>query len=360
MKITRRRFLGLIGAAAASAVLGYLGFNYLLPKKRQLKVYNYSYYIDPKVIDKFEELYNVEVIYDEYEAAEEAYAKIQLGGGGYDLIVLTDSYVPQAIKQGLLQPIDHSLVPNIANIEPKFFDNPFDPSFKYAVPYMWGTTGIGINTKYIKEGEVEGYEQLFDTETFLPQHQGKVSMLEEFIEVIDAAKLYLGVSLDDWSEKIVEEVIDLLKAQKPYLYGYVGASVYVPSLVSGSLHAAQAWSGDVLTAQEEEESVQYVVPKEGTWTWFDFMVIPKKSKAVDLAHAWINFMLEPDIAAANTEYVYYPNPLKRSLVESYLSEEVLENPAIYPPKGIELFTPPLMTEEVLRIVERISTEVKSA
>ncbi len=110
-------------------------------------------------------------------------------------------------------------------------------------------------------------------------------MLEEFIEGINAAKPYLGIRLDDWSDETVEKVIELLRRQKPYLAGYVGASIYIKGLQDGSIHAAQAWNGDILTAQEEEESIKYVVPKEGTTTWINFMVIPSKAKEVELAHA---------------------------------------------------------------------------
>jgi spermidine/putrescine transport system substrate-binding protein len=111
------------------------------------------------------------------------------------------------------------------------------------VPYAWGTTGIGINTVFIREEEVDGYEQLFDTKDFLPRHKGKVSMLEEFLEVVNAAKLYLGIPLDDWSDQAVQEIIELLRSQKDFLAGYYGASIYIPALAKGDLHAAQAWSG---------------------------------------------------------------------------------------------------------------------
>lgn len=357
VKISRRRFLYLLGAIAVTSLAGYY---FLFPRKEEkvLKVYNYSYYIDPENIKKFEETYNVKVIYDEYEAAEEAFAKLQLGGGGYDVIILTDEYLPQAIKENLIRKIDKSLIPNLQYLDSRFFETPYDPGLNYSVPYMWGTTGIGYHSKFVSETELEGYEQLFDTNVFLPKHKGKVSMLEEFIEVVYAAKLYLGIPLTDWSDEAIEKIIQVLREQKPFLAGYLGASSYVPGLVNGSLHVAQAWNGDVLVAQEENEDVKYIIPKEGGLLWIDFMVIPRNAKEVELAHAWINFMLSPEVAGSNTNYTYYANPLKLELVQEYIEEDLLENPAVYPPKDAKIIETEVVNEEILKIVERISTAVK--
>lgn len=336
-----------------------MSYYFSLPRgRRTLRVYNYSTYIDPDLIKEFENKYNVTVVYDEYEAADEAFAKLQLGGGGYDVIVLTDQYIPQAVKKGLLAPLDKSKIPNLANVDPMFFENKFDPGLNYAVPYAWGTTGIGYNGNFVEEGEIEGYEQLFDTKVFLPKHRGKVSMLEEFLEVVNAAKLYLGIPLDDWSEDAVNEIIKLLREQREFLAGYYGASVYIPQLAKGDLHAAQAWSGDVLQAQSEEPAVGYVLPKEGAFVWIDFMTIPRNAREVDLAHAWINFILEREVAAKNVAYTYYPSPVKRNLLEGLVPADVLKNPAVYPPSTAKLVLTSPLTEEALSVLERISTAVK--
>jgi len=358
VKITRRQFIYLAGATAALAAVG--GYLWLLPRggKRTLKIYNYSAYINPDVIKDFEAKYDVKVIYDEYESADEAYAKLQLGGGGYDLVVLTDQYIPQAVRKGLIQPLSRENIPNLNNIDPMFIENKFDPGLNYSVPYAWGTTGIGINTVFIREEEVDGYEQLFDTKDFLLRHKGKVSMLEEFLEVVNAAKLYLGIPLDDWSDQAVQKIIELLRSQKDFLAGYYGASIYIPALAKGDLHAAQAWSGDVVQSQSENPKVKYVLPKEGAFIWIDFMTIPRNSQAPDLAHLWINYLLEPQVAAKNVGYVYYPSPIRKSLLEGLVGAEILENPAIYPPKAAKLIHTVPVTEDVLNVVEQISTAVK--
>ncbi|MEZ0345707.1 MAG: spermidine/putrescine ABC transporter substrate-binding protein [Infirmifilum sp.] len=358
MKINRRQFILGAGALVAAAALGYYYFTFGSKARKTLKVYNYSAYIDPEIIKEFEQKYNATVIYDEYESAEEAYAKIQYGGGGYDVVVLTDQFVPQAVKKGLVKPIDKSRLPNLGNIDPFFYSNKFDPGLNYAIPYAWGTTGIGYNGKYVQSGEITGYEQLFDTQDFLPSHKGKVSMLEEFLEVVNAAKLYLGIPLDDWSDESVNKIISLLRSQRDFLAGYYGASIYIPQLAKGDLHAAQAWSGDVIQAQSEEPAVGYVLPKEGAFVWIDFMTIPAGAREVDLAYAWINFILDKEIAARNVSYTYYPSPVKKDLLKGLVSDDILGNPAVYPPSTAKLmFTTPV-DENILNIVERISTSVK--
>ena len=359
MKITRRQFIVSAGVLAATGLLGYYSYEFLAPKpRRTLRVYNYSAYINPDLIKEFESRYNAKVIYDEYESAEEAYAKLQYGGGGYDVVVLTDQFIQQAVKRNLIRPLDKSRIPNLSNIDPLFYNNKFDPGLNYAIPYAWGTTGIGYNGKFVREGEIDGYEQLFDTEGFLPRHKGKVSMLEEFLEVVNAAKLYLGIPLDDWSEESVNRIIDLLRRQRDFLAGYYGASIYIPQLAKGDLHAAHAWSGDVIQAQSEESAVGYILPKEGAFIWIDFMTIPAGAREVDLAYEWINFILEKENAAKNVSFTYYPSPVKKSLLVGSVPEDVLDNPAVYPPSTSKLiFTSPV-DENVLSIVERISTSVK--
>jgi spermidine/putrescine transport system substrate-binding protein len=359
VKITRRQFILSAGIIAAAAALGYYYFErQSTGGQKTLRVYNYSTYIDPDLIKEFETKYNVKVIYDEYESAEEAYAKLQYGGGGYDVVVLTDQFLTQAVKKNLIRPLDKSKIPNLANIDPLFLNNKFDPGLNYGIPYAWGTTGIGFNGKFVNAGEIEGYEQLFDTQGFLQRHKGKVSMLEEFLEVVNAAKLYLNIPLDDWSDDAVNRIIDLLRKQKDYLAGYYGASIYIPQLAKGDLHAAQAWSGDVMQAQSEEKAVGYILPKEGAFIWIDFMTIPTGAREVDLAHEWINFILERESAVKNVSYTYYPSPIKKSLLEGLVPDEILSNPAVYPPKDAKLlFTNPV-DENILAIVERISTSVK--
>ena len=380
MKISRRKFLTIaIGTALVIGLSSYLTYTTLFrPRIPELKVYNYSYYIDPQILKDFEEEYKVKVIYDEFEAAEEAWSKLLIGGGGYDIIVLTDSYVPEAIKRKLILKIDHSKIPNIKNIDEVFYKNPFTPNLEYGIPYAWGTTGIGVNYYYLHKEvphiTVNSWSYLFD-ENKLKLYPKKVSMLEEFVEVVIATKLYLGIDLNDWSSETIKKIIEVLKRQKPYLAGYWGASQYVPGLVKGEIYIAHAWSGDVLWARDEfanelkklgkdpnlAKKLQYVIPREGATMWTDFMVIPKEAKNIELAYEFINFILEPRNAARITNYTWYPTALKYNLVKPYLEEEVKKEPAVYPPTELMKklqFTP--YSEKMIDIIGKIRFEVLGA
>jgi spermidine/putrescine-binding protein len=333
-----------------------LSYNILIKKERTLKIYNWSYYIDESVIKSFEEKYGVKVIYDTYEESGEAFAKLKIGGGGYDVIYISDSFLKQAIKEGYVQKIDHSKIPNFKNIDEELINNPYDNGLSYSIPYMWGSVGIGVNTKYVKE-EIKGWKQLFDEE-FLKKYNGKISMLEDFIDTINAVKFYLKIPLNDWSKESVEKIKELLKKQREYLAGYWGASQYIPGLVKGEVYIAQAWSGDILIAKDEEEAIKYILPEEGTVRFIDFMVIPKGSENVDLAYKWINFLLEPEIAEKNTRAVHYTNSLKRELMPN----DLLQESALYPSEELmkKLQFEPILTEEEIKIVEEITIEVKGA
>ncbi len=326
----------------------------LLKRERTIKIYNWSYYIDEDVIKSFEEKYGVKVVYDTYEESGEAFAKLKIGGGGYDVIYISDSFLQQTIKEGYVQKLDHSKIPNFKNIDEDLINNPYDNGLIYSIPYMWGSVGIGVNTKYVKD-EIKGWSQLFD-EDFLRKYNGKISMLEDFVDTINAAKFHLKIPVDDWSSNSIEKIKELLKKQKEYLIGYWGASQYIPSLVKGEVYISQAWSGDILIAKEEEEAIEYILPEEGSVRFIDFMVIPKGSENIDLAYEWINYMLEPNVAEKNTRAVYYTNSLKREL----MPDDLLQESALYPSEELvkKLQFEPILTENELKIIEEITIEVK--
>ena len=343
--------------------------------KGTLRVYNYSYYIDPTIIDGFSSEYGIEVVYDEYEAAEEAYAKLQLGGGGYDLVVLTDSYLPEAIRRGLIQRIDHGRLSNFSNLDQAFLDNLDDPGLSYSVPYAWGTTGIGVNYHYLRgaglDVDVDSWAYLFD-EGKLRLYRKKASMLEEAVELAIAAKIYMGLDVNDWSNATMDRVIDLLRRQKPYLAGYFGASRYVPGLVKGEVWVAQAWSGDVLWARDEfaselekrgedvsiAEQLVYAIPREGMERWTDYMVIPRDARNVEAAYLFMDYLLRPEVAARNVNYTWYPSPVRRDLIWRMLEEDVRREPAVYPTPEVEkkLFFV-RHGPEAVRAAERVRLEV---
>ena len=191
----------------------------------------------------------------------------------------------------------------------------------------------------------------------------------EFLDVVQAAMIKLGYNPAErrnWNGDVMDEVIRLLKDIKPYLVGFYGAGQYMPELVAGRLYLAQAWSGDILVVKEENPNVEYVLPEDGGLYWMDFIVIPRDAKSIDEAHEFINFLLRPDIMARNAKAVLYSSPLKRDILMQYAEQtndeellELLENPLLYPPEDVKLVPNPVLDEDVLRMIERVRTEVQA-
>jgi spermidine/putrescine transport system substrate-binding protein len=387
--VTRRQLLAAIGAAAvltavggglllfrregATATTTTAGSTAATPpqtttKGGTLAVYNYSYYIDKDLLPEFEKEYGIKVIYQEYESGEEAYAALLRGGGGYDLIVVPDTYLKDVIRKGYVQRIDHGKLSNIGNLDPVFFNNPNDAGLHYSIPYAFGTTGFAVNY-YAMKAEVgkrlDSWGDLFDF-GILEKMRGKVAMLEEFIEPVMAAKYAMSIDPDDWSDVAVNKIIDLLKRQKEYIRGYLGISQIVPALAAGELWTSQIWSGDAATARDEfiknageanADKFEYVLPKPMTHRWVDFMVIPRDAKNVEAAYLFIDFLLRPENSARIVKASYYPTPLKMQLLEKYLSPDILHDPTVFPPPEAKLIYLNY-TEEMIKAVEKISYAVK--
>ncbi len=347
-------------------VAGVAGFVYMNSgEKKTLRVLNYSEYIDPEVLKLFEQETGIKVIYDEYEAAEEAWPKLKAGGAGYDLIIIAHSYVKLAAENGLIQKIDKTKIPNLAKLDPRIAGHPADPNQDYAIPYMWGTTGIAYVATCVDEPPKTWGE--FLDPGYLSAYQGKVSLLSEFSEVVEASMVALGIDPTDkanWNETTRKLVEDLLLSIKPYLAGFYGASQYMPALANEEVCLAQAWNGDVLVVTEENENVAYVNPEDGTLFWVDFMVIPRDAENVDAAYEFINFLLREDIAARNVKYVWYAASIDRGLLEEYAVEnndqellDILNDPTVYPPPETNLIPTPVLDEDMVKFIEAIRLHV---
>ena len=336
-------------------------------QERVLRVLNYSEYIDGEVLTLFEEETGIKVIYDEYESTEEAWAKLKVGGAGYDVVIMAYTHIKLAIDQGLVRKLNKTRIPNLMNLDPEISVNPADPTQEYTVPYMWGTTGIAYLETTV-DNPPTSWSTFLD-KVFLEKYKGKASLLVEFLDVVQAAMIKLGydpAEQSNWNDNVMDEVIKLLKDIKPYLVGFYGAGQYMPELVAGRLYLAQAWSGDVLVVKEDNPSVEYVLPEDGALSWMDFIVIPKDARSVDEAHEFINFLLRPDIAARNIKAVLYSSPLKKDVLRQYAEQtnddellELLEDPLLYPPENVNLVPNPVLDEDVLRMIERVRTEVQA-
>jgi len=295
-----------------------------------VKVYNWSEYIAEGLLQTFKDEYGVDVVYDTFESMDEARSKVFVGNSGYDVVVLSDYVIPDGIEGGFLEELDYDNIPNFKHVDDKFKDPPYDPGNKYSLPYMWGTTGLGVNTKEVAE-KVTGWKNVFD-ENFLKEYSKKVTMISEARELIGAALKYLGHSLNSVDDNELEEAKQALLAQKPYLAKYADATDYIPGLAGGQFFVSHAYNGDVYVAKDDNPDLEYVIPNEGATLWTDNMTIAKGAPNKAAGEAFVNYILSPEVDALITNFRYYANPNKDA--NELVLPVIKEDPAIYPPPEV--------------------------
>jgi spermidine/putrescine-binding protein len=323
----------------------------------ELRVYNWTDYIDPEIIDQFEAECGVDVIYDTFSSNEDLLAKLQAGASGYDVIVPSDYMVTIMRQLDMLKELDKANIPNLANLDPIFTDPPYDPGLVYSVPYQWGTTGIGYNLE--ATGEVPAsWDWIFNPEQ-ASAFDGKISILNDQREVIGAALKYAGYSMNSVDEAELEAAKEVILAIKPYIATFDSDS-YSDLLVAGDVVIGHGWSGgyfqDIYAS--ENENLGYVIPTEGGVIWTDNMAIPKTAPNPYTAEVFINYILDPEIGAQLTNFNYYGSP--NSAAFPMILDEIKEDPGIYPPEEtmakLEFLSD--LGEGTL-LWDRIWTEIKS-
>jgi len=279
---------------------------------QELRVYNWTDYIDPALLDAFEQAYGVRVIVDNYDANEDMIAKVRAGGSGYDIVVPSDYAVETMWRDGLLQEINRAWLPNLGNLDPALLDKYFDPGNRYSVPYMYGITGIAYQRSAFPDG-ITSWAVLFDPAQ-LERVRGQVSMLDDERETPGSALRFLGHSLNATDAAAIAEATALLQAQRDYLAAYNSSDVN-RKLASGEYLLAHAWSGQALQARnglgdefEGNPDIAFVIPNEGGAIWMDNMAILKDSPNAYTAHVFIDFLMRPELAAQNAGYIGYLTP----------------------------------------------------
>lgn len=329
MKITRRQFLKTTSFIGASTIIGLKGINSFAKDENKLSnrlnVYNWPYYVAEGTIPKFEKEFGVKVIYDNYSSNEELLAKLQAGASGYDLIFPSDYMVGIMKEEGLIEELDMANIPNFKHIDKKFRDLPFDPKNKYSIPYLWGTTGIGVNTEKVAN-TVDSWKYLWDE-----KYKGRISMLDDMRGIANPALKLLGYSINTTDPKKIEEAKQMLIRQKPLVKMYT-SDTYVEFLKSGDIWLAQSYSGDVFQVMKENKSMNYIIPKEGSDIWVDNMCIPKGAKSKYTAEVFINYLLRPEVSAEISNFTWYANPNKAS--HEYIKPNIMNNPSIYPSEEV--------------------------
>ena len=295
----------------------------------KLFVYNWEDYVHPNTIPQFEKEFGVKVTYDTVPSNEQLLAKIQAGGAVYDVIFPTHNFVPIYIAQGLLAPLYHEQLPNLQNVLAKFRDTPFDPGNKYTVPYGWGMTALAHNTTYTQDDpRIGSWALLFEGG---PQrYSGKLGFTDEREEVMAAALQYLGYSANSHSKDELRQAGELLLRVKPHIKAFYPGAEAKKALITEDIVVALSWSGETVKAHAQNPAVVWSLPKEGGTGWFDGMAIPKAAPHKFTAAVFINYMLRPDVAAANANTTGYATA-NRVAIEKYVDPQVANNPAIYPP-----------------------------
>ena len=317
----------------------------------KLNVYNWGDYIDPEVLKGFEDEYGIKVNYEEYSTNEEMLAKIQAGGTSYDVIFPSEYMIESMAKQKLLQEVDYANVDNFKNIGEQYKNHAYDPNNKFSVPYAWGTMGIVYNKTKVKE-PVDSWNVLWNS-----KYKGQILMIDSPRDTIGITLKKLGYSLNTKNPDELKKAEEELMKQKALVKSYE-VDTYKDQMIAEEASMSLAWSMDAMLLIRENPNLAYAIPKEGTNLWFDSMAIPVTSKHKKEAELFINYMLRPEVAMKNAEYIKISTPNVEAM--KLLPEEVRTNKYLYPDgdvfKNGEVFTD---LGEFTKEYDRMWTEIKS-
>ena len=337
----------------------------------EVRVYNWSDYIDEGLLEKFEAETGIDLIYDVFDSNEVLETKMLAGGSGYDVVVPSGTFLQRQITAGAFQKLDPAQLSNSGNMWDVINKRlaKYDPTGEYAINYMWGTTGIGVNIGKVKEalGEdapVDSLALVLDPANMEKLASCGVHFLDAPAEIIPAVLAYIGEDPDSQDPKVIGKTEAVLTAIAPHVQKF-HSSEYINALANGDICVAIGWSGDILQARDraaEAENgveIEYYAPKEGALMWFDNMTIPVDAPNPAGAHKFLNFIMDAQNMAAASNYVYYANGNKAS--QEYLLEDVIGDTAIYPDAATleNLYTTSPYGIKVQRVVTRMWTKIKS-
>jgi putrescine transport system substrate-binding protein len=340
-------------------------------KERVVNFYNWSDYIDPSVLDDFSKETAIKVRYDTFDSNDTLEAKLLAGKSGYDVVVPTGYFLARQIAAGVFQKLDKSKLPNLDNVWPEiagWLAND-DPGNQYAVNYMWGTTGIGYNLKDAREvvGEnaaIDSWEDVFDPSKLARFKDCGIHLLDSSDDIMPAALHYLHLDPNSGDPGDLQRAADLLTKIRPYVRKF-HSSEYLNALATGEICFVVGFSGDIKQAQKRAAeakggaAVGYAIPKEGAQLWFDNLAIPKDAPDVAEAHALINYLLKPEVAAKNSNFIAYANGNLAS--QKFIDKSVLDDRTIYPDAATmaKLYTITAHDQKTQRLINRLWTRIKT-
>lgn len=335
---------------------------------KEVRVYNWSDYIDEEVLKDFEKETGIKVIYDVFDSNELLETKLLAGGSGYDVVVPTGPFLSRQITAGVFQKLDKSKLPNLKNTWPLINERTalYDPGNEYSINYMWGTTGIGYNEAKIKErmadAPVDSWDLIFKPEIVSKFKDCGIFLLDAADDILPVALLYLGLDPNSKDPGDLDKAGKLLEQIRPNIQKF-HSSEFINALANGDICIAVGYSGDILQARDRAEeakngvTVGYKIPKEGAQMWFDQMAIPADAKHVEEAHAFLNYMLDPKVIAKASNYVNYANGNLAS--QEFIDDEIKGDTSIFPDDATlkRLFVKNPYDAKTQRVVTRIWTKV---
>ena len=339
-------------------------------EEKVLHVFNWSDYIAEDTVPNFEKQSGIKVTYDVFDSNDVLETRLLAGNSGFDLVVPSASFLERQIKAGVFQKIDKSQIPNLKNMDPDIMNRVglHDPNNEYSVPYLWGTTGIGFNEDKIKkilgDARPDSWNYLYDPKLAAKFKDCGISLLDAPDEILKTVLAWLGRDPNSQKEEDLKAAEEKLMPIRPFVRK-IHSSQYIDDLANGDLCIAVGWSGDILQARDRAEEagqgvkIKYAIPKEGTIVWFDMLAIPADAKHPKNAHAFINYLMEPQVAANNSNFVNYANGNAASL--PMVSEEVKNDPGIYPTPEVKakLFPSLAYGEDFQRLMNRMWTKFQT-
>ena len=333
-------------------------------------VYNWSDYIGPDTLANFEKATGIKPVYDVFDSNETLEGKLLAGRTGYDVVVPSNHFLGKQIKAGAFQKLDKSLLTNYANLDPVLLKRleKNDPGNQYSVPYLWGTNGIGYNVDKVKEvlgvDHIDSWAVLFEPENMKKLATCGVSFMDSADEMLPAVLNYMGLNPNSTNPEDYKKAEEKLLKVRPYVT-YFHSSKYISDLANGNICVAAGFSGDVFQAKARAAeagkgvNIAYAIPKEGGNLWFDVLAIPKDATNVKEAHAFINYLLQPEVIAQVSDYVGYANPNPGS--DKLMKQSIRTDEAVYPPQAVldRTFVNFELPPKVQRLMTRSWTKVKT-
>lgn len=341
-------------------------------EEKTLHIYNWSDYIAPNTVPDFQKETGIKVVYDVFDSNEVLEGKLMAGSTGFDLVVPSASFLERQLTAGVFQPLDKSKLPNYKNLDPDLLKMvaQHDPGNKYAIPYLWATTGIGYNVDKVKavlgkDAPVDSWDLVLKPENLEKLKSCGVSFLDAPAEIYATVLNYLH--LDPNSTKASDytgAANDLLLKLRPNIR-YFHSSQYINDLANGDICVAIGWAGDIMQASNRAKeakngvNVAYSIPKEGALAFFDVFAIPADAKNLDEAYQFLNYLMEPKVIAQISNTVYYASGNKAAT--PLVNEDVRNNPGIYPPADVQakLFSLKVQDPKIDRVITRSWTKVKT-